>query len=149
VRVALDSNVIIYAEGLTDMQKRGRALDMVEAIPATDLLIPLQSAGETLRWLAGKGGLGKEAATARASRWTARYPTQETDLDVFDGACELVSKHGFQVWDAIILSAARAGGASVLLSEDMQDGFKWRGVTVANPFADNPAKVIHDILSSS
>jgi predicted nucleic acid-binding protein len=49
--------------------------------------------------------------------WTIKYPAQEISVDVFRGAAELVSKHAFQVWDAVILSAADAGAATVLFSE--------------------------------
>ncbi|CAN5378212.1 PIN domain-containing protein [soil metagenome] len=147
MRIALDSNVIIYAEGLTDSPKRNAALDIIDAIPAMDLLIPFQVVGETLRWLVVKGRLPKPEAAERAARWTLKYPTQQTDLAVFQGACELISRHGMQVWDAIILSASSQGGASVLLSEDMQDSFHWRGVTIANPFAARPSGIIQDILN--
>jgi hypothetical protein len=33
------------------------------------------------------------------------------------------------------LAVAAKGSCRLLLSEDLQDGFSWRGVTVANPFA--------------
>ena len=60
-----------------------------------------------------------------------------------------MSVHGFQAWDAIVLAAASAGGASVLLSEDMQDGFKWRGVAIANPFVEKPSPIVQRILRKS
>jgi predicted nucleic acid-binding protein len=58
-----------------------------------------------------------------------------TDEAVFDAALELASHHHFQIYDAIILAAAVQVRCDLLLSEDMQDGFAWRGVTIANPFA--------------
>jgi predicted nucleic acid-binding protein len=47
---------------------------------------------------------------------------------------ELAVAHKFALWDAIMLAAAAASGCRVFLSEDMQDGFTWRGVTIRNPF---------------
>jgi len=38
------------------------------------------------------------------------------------------------IWDAVIVSAAAEGGCRLLISEDLQDGFTWNGVTVTNPF---------------
>ena len=35
----------------------------------------------------------------------------------------------------LIRPASVEAGASLLLSEDMQDCFVWRGLTVANPYA--------------
>ncbi len=51
---------------------------------------------------------------------------------------ELANTHRFALWDAIMLAAAAASGCRWLFSEDMQDGFTWRGVTIRNPFAPAP-----------
>ena len=50
------------------------------------------------------------------------------------GAADLSVHHHFTIWDALILSAAADAGCRLLLSEDLQDGFTWSGVTVTNPF---------------
>jgi len=41
----------------------------------------------------------------------------------------------FSYWDALIVAAARLGGCSMLLSEDMKAGQAFDTVTVSNPFA--------------
>lgn len=38
------------------------------------------------------------------------------------------------IWDALILSVAADQKCRLLLSEDFQHEFTWRGVTVLNPF---------------
>ena len=146
MRIALDSNVMIYAEGSEDSEKRVIADRLIVAIHAYDLLIPIQAIGELRKWYVGKGRLTRNVAVARSSIWLERYETQASDKEVCIAAGELMSKHELQVWDSMILAAAWVGRASVLLSEDMQDGFKWRGVTVANPFAERPLKVVRDLL---
>jgi len=35
----------------------------------------------------------------------------------------------------VIFAASAAGGCRLLLSEDLQEGFTWGGVTAVNPFA--------------
>lgn len=50
-------------------------------------------------------------------------------------AGELTVREPVSFWDALIINAAAAGGAPVVYSEDMQDGWKVAGVTVVNPFA--------------
>jgi len=50
--------------------------------------------------------------------------------NLLDGA----AGHNLGIWDAIILSASAAGACRFLLSEDLQNGFTWNGVTVLNPF---------------
>ncbi len=51
------------------------------------------------------------------------------------GALELATVHKLQFWDAMILNTGAEAGCSLLLLEDMQAGFKWRGTTVVDPFA--------------
>jgi predicted nucleic acid-binding protein len=41
----------------------------------------------------------------------------------------------FAIWDALIVEAARAAGCKRVLSEDLQAGQDFGGVTVENPFA--------------
>ena len=44
-----------------------------------------------------------------------------------------------------MLSAAGEARCRLLLSEDLQEGFTWGGVTVANPFAATP----HPLLQAA
>lgn len=67
--------------------------------------------------------------------WRSVAETVPTTEALFVSALELASDHQLQIDDAIILSAAAHARCDLLASEDMQDGFTWRGVTVANPFA--------------
>jgi predicted nucleic acid-binding protein len=61
-------------------------------------------------------------------------------------ASDLVADHQFAIWDAVILASASEAGCRLLLSEDMQDGFTWGGVTIANPFAPEPHKLLRGLL---
>lgn len=46
-----------------------------------------------------------------------------------------------------MLSASAEAGAAMLLSEDMQDGFVWRGLTVVNPYAATIHRKLAAIVS--
>jgi predicted nucleic acid-binding protein len=148
VRAALDSNIIIYAEDMFVDRRRDLALKLIADVPAGRLVVPMQAAGEALNWLIRKGKVPKALATLRVQGWLDKFEVQQTTPEVFAGACELVSHHDFQVWDAVILSAAAHSEAEILLSEDMQDGFRWRGVTVVNPFLDTPSPLIQNLLKA-
>jgi predicted nucleic acid-binding protein len=63
-------------------------------------------------------------------------------------ATDLATDHRLSIWDAVILSAAADSGCRLLLSEDLQDGFTWQGVTVANPFASTLHPLLEAALSS-
>jgi predicted nucleic acid-binding protein len=148
VKVALDSNIIIYAEGLVDDTRNALAQRIVAVVPPDKLVIPLQAVSETLFWLIRRAGLPPAAACQSIGYWLRSYSTQAVDDNVMQGATELIAAHRLQVFDAIILSCASSADASVLLSEDMQDGFSWRGVTVVNPFLPTPNPLIRNLIAA-
>ncbi len=145
-RIALDSNVVIYAQGLVDDARNERAQAIVTASPPHDLVIPLQVIAETFRWLVKRAKQPREVAARSMQRWLSSFELQPTDEDVMKSAFELVTRHQFQVFDAVILAAAAEAGAQLLLSEDMQHGFRWRGVTIINPFAETPHPLLQELL---
>ena len=61
----------------------------------------------------------------------------ETTAEVLQDGLELLARHCFGVWHGIVLAAAAKADCRYLLTEDMQDGFRWLGVTIANPFASS------------
>jgi predicted nucleic acid-binding protein len=56
-------------------------------------------------------------------------------------ATRLVNAHQLRVWDAVIWSVARAAGATVFLSEDLQDGMTLDGMLVVKPFLLSEAEL--------
>ena len=80
--------------------------------------------------------------------WAAAIQLIDTSPEIVSDAMELTRDHQLYIWDAVILAASARAGCSLLLSEDMHDGFAWGGVTVANPFATayNPllAKLLNE-----
>ena len=64
-------------------------------------------------------------------------------------AADPATDHHFGIWDATILSAASQTGCRLLLSEDLQDGFTWGGVTVVNPFASPRHALLDALLGKS
>ena len=143
---ALDSNFMIYAEDMFLDVRRTKALALLKEIPSSRILIPVQSAGETLHWLVKKGKVPKALAAERMGTWLDRYRALPTTMSVLSAARELLQNHDFQVWDSIIFAAAAESGADILLSEDMQDGFTWRGVTIVNPFLPEPSPLLQRLI---
>jgi predicted nucleic acid-binding protein len=134
VNVAIDTNVLAYAEGLNDASKRNAALALLETLPPESTFLPVQTLGELFNVLVKKAGRTRMQASATILSWGDAFPLIESSGDVLLGAADLTQAHGLGIWDAVILSAAADARCRLLLSEDLQDGFTWRGVTVANPF---------------
>jgi predicted nucleic acid-binding protein len=114
------------------------------ALPVDSTFLPVQVLGELFHVLVRKAGRRPERARAAILSWQDTFPLIETSPAVLVAAVELATQHGLTIWDAVILSAAAAGGCRLLLSEDLQDGFTWNGVTIANPFSSTK----HDLLTA-
>ena len=147
MRVAFDSNVLGYAEGLDDPTRQARAEEVIAALVQHDLVMPLQVAAELHRLLMRRRRISSQEAGAAVGRWMASLPLQPaTTSEAFATALALSADHHLQIFDAIILAASAEAGCRMLLSEDMQDGFVWRGVTVVNPFAATPHPMLVDLM---
>jgi len=63
-----------------------------------------------------------------------RRPTVATDAALVLEGLRLKERYRLSYWDAAIVAAARALGARVLYSEDLNHGQDYDGVRVVNPF---------------
>jgi predicted nucleic acid-binding protein len=96
--------------------------------------------------LVRKHGLDRNEARLRVDGWRAVAELVPTSEAVFQAALELAGDHNLQIYDAIILAGAVHARCDVLLSEDMQSGFTWRGVQVIDPFAPDPGSRVAALL---
>ena len=148
MRLALDTNVLAYAEGISGSSMQGRALDLLSRLPTGESFLPVQVLGELFNLLTRKGGRTASKAQSALQIWQDAFLLIETSRNVMIAALDLASDHQIQIWDAVILSAASFARCRLLLSEDLQDGFTWNGVTVVNPFAEKPNALLSDLLDS-
>jgi hypothetical protein len=87
-------------------------------------------------------------AGSRSGRWRDAYPVIETSAAVIVNATDLAADHGLTIWDSVVLAASAEAGCGLFLSEDLQEGFTWRGVTVVNPFAPTLHPVLAALLTA-
>jgi predicted nucleic acid-binding protein len=134
MRNALDTNILAYAEGVNGAPRKKAALTIVEKLPSEETFVPVQVLGELFTVLVRKAGRTPARARDAVLSWQDTFVPIETSVGVLAAAMDLAAGHGLAIWDAIILSASAATGCRFLLSEDLQPGFTWNGVTVVNPF---------------
>ncbi len=135
MRAALDTNILAYAEGINDAIKRDSALNLIRKLPRESVIIPTQVLGELFNVLVRKAGRSRADARDAILSWQDSFPVVATTPEAMLTATDLATDHSFSIWDAVIFSVAVRAGCRLLLSEDLQDGFTWGGVTVVNPFA--------------
>ncbi|MDP4025690.1 PIN domain-containing protein [Methylobacterium sp. NEAU 140] len=133
--VALDTNILAYAEGVNGGAKRDVVLALIRDLPRDAAVIPVQVLGELFNVLVRKAGRSRDDARDALLSWRDAFPVIGTAPETMLKALDLATDHRLGIWDAVILSAASHAGCRLLLTEDLQDGFTWGGVTVVDPFA--------------
>src|SRR5580704_1748060 len=121
---------------------------MVASLPAESTYVPVQVLGELFRVLVRKAKYKAASAGAAVGNFLDIFPLIETSPAVLTVAADLSVDRGLDIWDAIILAAAASAGCRLLLSEDMQEGFTWNGVTVVNPFSSKRHELLTALLES-
>jgi predicted nucleic acid-binding protein len=138
LKIALDTNVLAYAEGINDAASRLKAKVVLDAIGSHQIVIPVQVLNELAHVLFKRARRPRSEIAISLTAWMDGHGTFDTTHSSFRDAIALSALHNLQIFDAVILAGAAQFGCGLLLSEDMQDGFTWRGCTVVNPFAAAP-----------
>lgn len=131
----MDTNFLVYAEGLDDVRRRDVAKQLLRGLDSVDLLIPVQVLAE-LHNVMLRRGIAADAAAVLVMSWADLYATIDTSYQVLKQSIDLRLRHRLPVFDALILAAAALADCTMLLSEDFQHGFGWQGCTVINPFLE-------------
>ena len=147
MRVALDTNVLAYAEGLNGAERRRAALELIRRLPQEAVIVPTQVLGELFNVLVRKGGKTRGEARDALLSWRDTFTVVETSPQIMLTAADLATDHQLGIWDAVILSAGSRAGCRLLLSEDLREDFTWAGVTVVNPFSSPRHALLQALLA--
>ena len=141
-------STLAYAEGVDSADKRGAALELVRNLSQEATVIPVQVLGELFDVLVRKAGKSRADAREALLSWRDTFPVAETTSEAMLTATGIATDHQLSIWDAAILAVASQAGCRLLLSEDLQGGFTWGGVTVVNPFASPRHALLEALLSA-
>jgi predicted nucleic acid-binding protein len=146
MRAALDTNLLVYAEGFGDEARVGVTRQLLDQLSEADLVIPLQCLGELFRVLTGKAGRPAPQVQEAVLGWMDAYPVLDSNTAAWRGAMDLCVAHQLAGWDALVLNVAAEGGARLLLTEDLHPWFSWRGVRVVNPLVEPIDPLLRQLL---
>lgn len=133
----VDTNVLVYAYDAADPVKRETAIDALALLYDEGIgALSVQVLNEFYTVVTRKSAVPltperAEAAVGAYVRSWSVYST--TPLAVREGI-RISRVHRTSYWDGLILATARLNEVPYLLSEDLQDGRDYDGVTVINPF---------------
>jgi predicted nucleic acid-binding protein len=138
-RQFVDTNLVIYSLDSTAPEKRAKAEALLDKLwRAREGCVSVQVLQEFFvvattklrKALAPREARQKVAAL---SEWTVHRPGPSDLL----AAIDLQEELRISFWDAMIIQSARSLGCEVLWTEDPNDGQRYAGVLIRNPFTDS------------
>ena len=131
-----DTNLLVYLFDSASPEKQAKARDVFsERATRDEVLLSTQVLQEFYVTVTRRLAAPLSADQAeRLVRDFAAFPVVSTDAPLVVAAVALSRRHRLSLWDAMIVVAARAGGATELLTEDLQHGQVLEGVRIDNPF---------------
>lgn len=132
----VDTNVLVYAYDHDEPEKRRQAKDLLRRIGRRgQLVISTQVLKEFYVSVTRKlrRPLSASDALEALEAWAA-LPTVQIDFPLIRAAAVTSHRHQLSFWDSLILESAALRGCKHVFSEDLQDGFEHKGLTVKNPF---------------
>jgi predicted nucleic acid-binding protein len=128
-------NVLVYSVDADEPTKRSRAVSILAAASASDLVVSSQVLGEfyavVTRRLARP--LGAEGARELVEQLT-RLEVVSVDAALVAAAIGGSIEWQLSYWDALIIRAAQASGCDRIWSEDLAHGRAYGDVIVEDPF---------------
>lgn len=129
-----DTNILIYTDDAGVPAKQEKASTLFDKhFSAGEAVLSLQVLQEYFYAVTRKMGLTTEFAQHKVQKLSLANIVRFAVDDVI-ASIELHRLNNISFWDAMIVHAARIGGATVLFSEDFQHGRVLGGVRVVNPF---------------
>ena len=127
--VFVDTNVVVYAFDRADANKQRISIELLEG--SERLVLSTQVLLET--WWVLTRRLTEPLEKGEASEvidQLSELPVVSTDPQLVLQAIATSRRFEIAVWDALIIEAARAAGCNRVLSEDLQTGQDFGGVTI-------------------
>jgi predicted nucleic acid-binding protein len=132
----VDTNVLLYWRDSRDAAKQARAAAWLEHLwreqtGRTSTQVLSEYYVNVTRKL--EPGLPADEAWDDVQALLAWDP-QPIDSALLQRGRTVCSRYGLSWWDGLVVAAAQAQGCALLLTEDLQDGAVYGGVTVRSPF---------------
>jgi predicted nucleic acid-binding protein len=135
-KVFVDTNIIVYAYDASAGEKHHKAVEIMKEL-----------------WNSGHGIISTQVlqefhvnVTKKTSKPLApltakeivkdliKWKTVIVDEEIILKAIDIHNEHKYSFWDSVIIASALEGGAVTLLSEDLSDKHKIKGIVIKNPF---------------
>ncbi len=137
-KVFLDTNILIYAVDTSPAFRRKQ--EIARKLIATHIqnetgVISIQVLQEFFVVSTGKMKVPLSSEEAlEYIHYLSILEIVQPNFDMVITAIHLRQKHLLSFWDAMVIQTARTSDCSLLLSEDLNSGFRLGSLTIQNPF---------------
>jgi predicted nucleic acid-binding protein len=131
----VDTNILLYSLDLEPAQPEKTKI-ATEILRCSDVVLSVQVLQEFYVQATHPrrpDALPHDIATRLIQKWM-RFHIQENTVAVLQSALAIKGRFQTSYWDAAILAAAKAAGCEEVLTEDLNHGQDYDGVSVVNPF---------------
>ena len=135
-RTFVDTNVLLYAHDASETEKQPIARALLEGLWA-DRSGVLSTQVLQEFYVVATRKFKPPMRRSEARELIALYATWSVvrvDVELILDATALEERAQLSFWDALIIEAARRGGARRVVSEDLQDGRRIAGLVIEDPF---------------
>lgn len=132
----VDTNVLAYAHDISETRRQPIARGLLDALWTSRTgLLSTQILQEFYVVATRKFDppMSRRAAREIVALY-GTWPVVQIDVALILTASQLEERHKLSFWDALVVEAARVGGAKRLLTEDFQHGRRIGGLRIENPF---------------
>ena len=132
----LDTNVLIHSCDSSDVGKQQAALDLIAECSSQGTgLLSVQVLGEFVHaTVIRKKLLTADEAERAILAFRAAMPVVSVELQDVADVIAIHRRYQTRYWDSLIIATAAHHGCGEVLSEDLNEGQTYKGVTVSNPF---------------
>lgn len=125
-----DTNILVYAHGRGDFR-----VEIAQALLLDGGVVSVQVLNEFASIARSKLAFKWPEVQEAIDRIVVLCPNpRPLKVDTHQRALRLCAKHGFSIWDGLIVAAAIEARCSTLLTEDLQHGQIVEGLRIENPF---------------
>jgi predicted nucleic acid-binding protein len=134
-KVFVDTNVLIYAFGAKKSAIPDPRVEAAEKILILGGAISVQVLNEFAQVCHRKAHLDWDRIVGSLQVIKELCgPAIPITVETHEAAVELSRRYGFNIYDSLILAAAKRAGCTTVYTEDMQHGQVVEGVRIENPF---------------
>ncbi len=137
-RVFFDTNILVYSHTDLDTLKQTIAQELIHSSNSYISTQVLQELGNTLRKKFNQDWVNISKVLEEVSSNNQVFINTETTIQK---SLEIANRYGYSFYDSLILAAALSCDASVLFTEDLQDGQIIESqLKIENPFKKNQSR---------